>query len=193
MNDFLKAPVRILFLALLFPLALLTGFGRFELLYSMGAQWCALFPGLPGDYIRVAYYRMTLETCPGESCIQFGTFFSHSQAAVGSRVYIGSYCVLGRTRIGDRTQIASGVQILSGRRQHPRGADGEIQGSHKGSFETVDIGPDCWIGAGSIVMAAVGAGSTVGAGSVVVHPVPERSVVAGNPARVIRGASGELA
>ena len=80
----------------------------------------SLAPGLPGSYLRVAYYAMTLRSCSLDSHIGMGSFFAHPQASVGHRVYIGSLCVLGQTNIGDRTQIASGVQILSGRRQHGR-------------------------------------------------------------------------
>ena len=47
---------------------------------------------------------------------------------------------------------------------------------------------DVWIGAGAIILGGVtiSSGSTVGAGSVVTKSVPERVVVAGNPAKVIR-------
>src|ERR1035438_3622039 len=145
----------------------MSGFGRLETIYLFWAQFCAAVPGLPGDYLRIAYYRLTLDECALESRIQFGSFFAHPQARVGQGVYIGSFCVLGRTAIGDRTQIASAVQILSGRRQHGRDGEGRMLGADTGVFETVVIGADCWIGAGSIVMAEVGTGTTIGAGSVV--------------------------
>ena len=50
------------------------------------------------------------------------------------------------------------------------------------------IGRRCFIGARSIIMPGitVGDGSVVAAGSVVTKDVPPRTVVAGNPARVIR-------
>ena len=179
-------------LAVAFPLALLSGFGRFESIYLIGAQYFALFPGLPGDYVRTAWYRMTLEECAVGSRIQFGSFFVHPEARVGNGVYIGTYCVLGKTSIGDRTQISSQVQILSGRRQHGRSADGAILGAEQGVFETVAIGADCWIGAGAIVMAEVGNGSTIGAGSVVTRAVPPGSVAVGSPAQVIRNSSGPV-
>ncbi len=186
MKSILKSLVHGLFLALTFPLALLSGFGRFESIYLIGAQSLALIPGLPGDYARIAWYRMTLTQCAPGSRIQFGSFFAHPQARVGRGVYIGSYCVLGKTSIGDRTQIASAVQILSGGRQHARDREGRILGSEEGAFETVAIGADCWIGAGAIVMAKVGDGTTIGAGSVVTVPVPPGCVAVGSPARVIK-------
>ena len=178
-------------LVLVFPLALLSGFGRVESLYVLGAQWCASLPGILGDYLRIAFYHLTLQQCPLDSRIQFGSFFAHPQARVGRSVYIGSYCILGRTSIGDRSQIASGVQILSGKRQHGRDLEGRLLGSEHGTFDLVAIGSDCWIGAGAIIMAPVGDGTTIGAGSVVTSPIPPGSVAVGNPARVIRSAAAE--
>jgi virginiamycin A acetyltransferase len=173
-------------LVLTFPGAVLAAFGRFEGGFAFFAQALSLAPGLPGSYLRVAFYAMTLRSCSLNSHIGIGTFFAHSQASVGDRVYIGSLCILGQTSIGDRTQIASGVQVLSGRRQHGRSEDGRIEGAEEGVFEIVPIGADCWIGAGAIVMAEIGEGTTIGAGSVVTHPIPSRSVAVGNPAKVIK-------
>jgi virginiamycin A acetyltransferase len=191
MKKIMKLTAQGVSLVLVFPVALLTALGRIEALYFIGAQFFALFPGLVGDYLRIAYCRMTLEECSLDSRIQFGSFFAHPQAKVARGVYIGPYCVLGRASIGERTQIASGVQILSGRRQHDRGQEGEILGGESGLFHSVSIGADCWIGAGAIVMADVGAGTTIGAGSVVVKPVPPRSVAVGNPAAIIKSAGAD--
>jgi acetyltransferase-like isoleucine patch superfamily enzyme len=145
----------------------------------------SLFPGLPGNYLRIAYYCLTLRKCSIDSRVSFGTFLNRSSAIIGEGVYIGSWCVFGHCEIGDRTQIGDHVQVPSGRRQHPRDDESRIQGSHGGTYDTVLIGPDCWIGSGAIVMENVGPRSTVGAGSVVTKPVPADTVVAGNPARVI--------
>jgi virginiamycin A acetyltransferase len=78
-----KNVLHAVFLALAFVPALLSGFGRVEPVYSLFAQAFALAPGIIGDYLRIAYYNLTLEQCPLDSRIQFGSFFSHPQAKVG--------------------------------------------------------------------------------------------------------------
>jgi maltose O-acetyltransferase len=52
----------------------------------------------------------------------------------------------------------------------------------------ITIGDDVWIGGGAIILpgVTVGNGATVGAGSVVTRDVAPSTVVAGNPARVVR-------
>ena len=186
MRQTAKALLRALFSLIAFPLAAVCGFGRIQAIYTMGAHLCALAPGIAGDYLRVAFYRMTLEECSYAARISFGTYFAHREARVAAGVYIGSYCVMGKVEIGPRTQIASGVQILSGSRQHQRDAMGQIEGAEHGVFQTVSVGADCWIGAAAVIMADIGAGATVGAGSIVTKPVDSGVVVAGNPARVLK-------
>ena len=184
LKHLVKAVVRSAFLLVAWPAAALTAFGRLKAVYSYFAQSFALVPGLPGVYLRAAFYRLTLSRYELSSCIDFGSFFAHPEASVAANVYIGSYCILARTEIGERTQIASSVQILSGSHQHVRDESGRISGSDTGVFTPVTIGADCWIGAGAIVMADVGSGSTIGAGSVVTRPIPPRSVAVGSPARI---------
>ena len=191
MKSLLKSLFQGIFLAFALPSALLCGFGRIRAAFTFFAQHAALVPGLPGDYFRVAFYRLTLDSCHPESRIQFGSYFAHPQARVSKGVYIGSYCILGQVHIGERTEIGSAVQILSGANQHPRDEQGRIQSSEKGTFSTVQIGADCWICAQAIVMANVGSGTTVGAGAVVISELPAGVVGVGNPARIVSvGQSG---
>ena len=70
----------------------------------------------------------------------------------------------------------------------------------RGLYLHTRIGADCFIGGRSMIMPGItiGDGCIVGAGSVVTKDVPPRSIVAGNPAKVIRsgietGAYGRLA
>jgi virginiamycin A acetyltransferase len=173
-------------LVVTFPFAALTAFGRFSPLFQFFGHSMALVPGLPGDYLRVAYYHLTLDRCSLYSRVSFGTFFAQSCATVGEGVYIGAYCVLGACNIGDRTQIASHVQTLGGQYQHQRTADGQILAADEKAFVLINVGEDCWIGASAILMADVGARSTIGAGAVVTRPIPPDVVAVGNPARIIK-------
>lgn len=52
----------------------------------------------------------------------------------------------------------------------------------------VQIGHDVWIGHGAIVLAgrSIGTGAVIAAGSIVTKDVPDYTIVAGNPARVMR-------
>jgi acetyltransferase-like isoleucine patch superfamily enzyme len=69
-----------------------------------------------------------------------------------------------------------------------------ISASHDtASFEPlteqdVDIGPGCWIGARVTILGGVkiGRGCIIGAGSLVRHSIPDWSIAAGVPAKVIR-------
>lgn len=183
MRTALKSTARLCALAAMFPCALLTGFGRWPAIGQIFAQTIALFPGIIGDYLRAAYYYMTLQSSSLDTRISFGTYFAHSGSELASSVSIGAYCVIGLARIEENTFIGGAVQILSGSQQHKRAADGRLV---DGEYVKVTIGESCWIGASSVIMADVGAKTTVAAGSVVSTAIPPGCVVAGNPARIVR-------
>jgi len=97
-------------------------------------------------------------------------------------------------KIGDFALIGMGVQIV-GRDDHSASQVGvpmvhsEWVGDRAPSArDSVNIGRDVWIGGASVVMSgiSIGEGSIIGAGSVVTRDVPPYTIVAGNPARVLR-------
>jgi acetyltransferase-like isoleucine patch superfamily enzyme len=111
---------------------------------------------------------------------------------VGRQVYVGEelqitddlYTTVCRLTIGDRTAIAPRVSIiLTSSPNHSRLGKqiGKISGQ-------VWVGADAWIGAGAIILpnVSIGEAAIVGAGSVVTKDVPPHTVVAGNPARLLR-------
>lgn len=56
------------------------------------------------------------------------------------------------------------------------------------------IGNDCWIGSNVVITCgchSIGNGAVVGAGSIVTHDVEPYTIVAGNPAKVIRNRFSE--
>lgn len=170
-------------LVMVFPWALVCGFGRLLPVYTIGAQALALGPGAIGNLLRGAFYRLTLKACSIDTNIAFGTYFVHPDASVGPGVSIGAYCVIARVSIGRGTLIASHVEITGGAKQHIRYSDGRLENTVHGSST---IGEYCWIGASAVVMASVGSRSTIGAGAVVAHDIPADAVAAGNPARILQ-------
>jgi acetyltransferase-like isoleucine patch superfamily enzyme len=132
--------------------------------------------------------------------------------AHGGAINIGEYCYIGESTriwsarsisIGDRVLIAHSVTILDSL-THPISAKARhehfkhiITEGHPDRIDlgerAVDIGDDVWIGCMSIVLRGVslGRGAIVGAGSVVTENVPPWTLVAGNPARVLRELDGD--
>jgi len=118
-----------------------------------------------------------------DSGIYHGTSFDLGPAA---RVTIGNYCTLvepilrveSELRIGNNVLIAHDVVIT----------DCESSGGPQQSPRPIIIGDDVWISMRSIILAGVsiGPGAVVGAGALVCEDVPPMTIVAGNPARVLR-------
>ncbi|MCC8016478.1 MAG: sugar O-acetyltransferase [Clostridiales bacterium] len=86
--------------------------------------------------------------------------------------------------VGSNTMIGPNVTIAAA--GHP-----VIQNLRKYGVQfniPVNIGENCWIGAGAIILPGVkiGNGTVIGAGSVVTKDIPENVVAAGNPCRVLR-------
>jgi acetyltransferase-like isoleucine patch superfamily enzyme len=92
----------------------------------------------------------------------------------------------GGVTIGDRTLIGYRTQILSTNHVIPEGRKRILGQGHV--KKRITIGSDVWIGANCIILAGIniGEGAVVGAGSVVTKDVEPYTIVAGNPARVIR-------
>lgn len=86
--------------------------------------------------------------------------------------------------IGDDVQIATNVQLLTS--THP--LDATARRERWESAKPITVGDGAWLGGGAIVLPGitVGADAVVGAGAVVTRDVTPRTVVVGNPARVIR-------
>jgi acetyltransferase-like isoleucine patch superfamily enzyme len=96
---------------------------------------------------------------------------------------MGSYCVIGHARIGEGVMMGSRVSVPSGKRQHFDDA-GRVTSDTR--YDSVTIGRRTWVGEGAIIMANVSEECIVSAGAVVLQDAPARSIVGGNPARVIK-------
>lgn len=86
--------------------------------------------------------------------------------------------------IGDHTLIGPNTQIYTA--CHPTDSKERAQDIEFG--KPVTIGKNVWIGGGCIILPGVTIGdhAVIGAGSVVTKDIPEYSIAAGNPCRMIR-------
>jgi len=147
----------------------------------------------------------------GRDAIHLGAF-THVKGELltfghGGKISIGDYCYFGegghiwssvRVTIGNRVLISHNVNIFDSQ-THPLSA--KLRHEHfkqiinTGHPRKIDlgekpvvIGDDVWIGCMSVILRGVciGTGAIIGAGSVVTRDVDAWTIVAGNPARLIR-------
>ena len=150
------------------------------------SQALGILPGLTGEYLRRAFYQLSLAHCGESVCITFGTVISHPTASLGDRVYVGAFCVLGDVTLEEDVLLGSHVSIINGGAQHGiERLDVPVR-DQPGQWRRITIGRDSWIGDRSVVLANVGRHCVVGAGSVVVTPLADYAIAVGNPARVLR-------
>lgn len=102
---------------------------------------------------------------------------------IGRHVIIMPGCLMmsaGGITIDDEAQIAANVQLISNNH--------DLKDRMIITCKPVHICRRAWIGAGATILPGVtiGENSVVGAGSIVTHDVEPNTIVAGNPARVIR-------
>lgn len=108
---------------------------------------------------------------------------------VGNNSSIGPYAYIGCSgyiEIGDNVMMSPRVSIYSENHNFSESTLPMIEQGVTRSF--VKIEDDCWLAANSVILAGVtvGKGSVVAAGSIVTKDVPPYSIVAGNPARIIK-------
>lgn len=116
---------------------------------------------------------------------------SKGQLIVGSNSAIGKRCEIavngGEISIGNSVRIASNVFITNANHEF---SNTDVPIMNQGVVtKNVIIEDDVWIGHGAIILPGVkiGKGAIIAAGSVVTKDVTELTIVAGSPARFIKG------
>ncbi|NAZ75766.1 acyltransferase [Kineococcus sp. T13] len=138
---------------------------------------------------RALSARWMLDACGDDVNIEHGAWFGSGKGIrVGDRSDIGmDALVIGPVHIGADVMMGPRCILLASAHETSRV---DVPMNRQGFREDrpIVIEDDVWIGAGCIVLPGrrIGTGSIVGAGSVVVSDVPPWTVVAGNPARIVK-------
>ncbi len=161
-----------------------------------------------GEGLRVTH-RAEILLHGRNACVRIGAnaiidgsleCYDRGRLEVGDNVFIGRSRIYAAhsVKIGDYVLISDAVAVMDSD-LHPKDADRRREvadGTARGVFPDVYtdvrgapvlIGDDVWIGYGATVLkgVTVGRGAIIGARSVVTVDVPDFTIVAGAPARVL--------
>ena len=131
-----------------------------------------------------------LSECGSESILDDGVIMNRPEnMSIGSRVFIGKRVIFdayGKIRIGDDCSIAADCKIISGNHNI---SDVNTPINKQGyKIDDVHIEENVWLGFNVLIMPGVhiGSVSVIGAGAVVTKSFPKNSIIAGNPARLLK-------
>lgn len=144
---------------------------------------------------RVKIFAFTnLYGCQIGDDVKIGTFVEIQKGVrVGNRCKISSHSFICEgVTLEDEVFIGHGVMFINDRFPRATTAGGQLQTEADWKCVPTIVKRGASIGSNATILCGVeiGEGATVGAGSVVTKNVPPGAVVAGNPARVLRGERG---
>lgn len=190
MKSLIKDIIYILALVAMLPVTLLylllNRIVNSDSLFTSFSQFLSLFPGVISCYLRAGFYRFAMTYCHPNVRASFLVLFSHRDTEIAEDVYIGPQCNIGKCKIETGVLLGSGVHIMSGKDQHNFSSLDIPIKDQGGTFKKVVVGEHSWVGNGTLIMANVGKRCVVAAGSVVVNDIEDYSIVAGNPAKVVK-------
>lgn len=145
-----------------------------------------------GKDVRLAQF-VNLYGCEIGDETKLGAFVEiQKNARVGARCKISSHTFICEgVTIEDQVFIGHNVAFINDTYPRATAAGGGLQTEQDWKVETTLVKKGASIGSGATILAKVtiGENAMVGAGSVVTKDVPANTIVAGNPARVLRSVS----
>jgi len=125
---------------------------------------------------------------------RIGTFVEIQKGAkIGRLVKVQSHTFICEgVEIEDNVFVGHNVTFINDRFPSACNADGTLAGDGDWKMERTIVRKSVTIGSGATILCGVeiGEGALIGAGSVVTKSVPPHTIVAGNPARVLRRTEG---
>jgi acetyltransferase-like isoleucine patch superfamily enzyme len=138
---------------------------------------------------------INLYGCEIGDSTKIGAFVEiQKNAKVGKNCKISSHTFICEgVTIEDNAFIGHSVTFINDSYPRATTEDGQLQTESDWKVEQTLVKKGASIGSGSTILAnvVIGEGAIVGAGSVVTKNVPAKSIVAGNPAKVLRQISSE--
>ena len=156
----------------------------------MTAPYMTIAPDVRlGDRVRL-YGFANLYGCEIGDDSMIGPFVEiQRDVRIGRLVKVQSHTfICSGVDIADEVFIGHGVVFINDRFPRSTTDDGQLQGASDWVCERTVVGRRAAIGSNATILCGVTIGeeAIVGAGSVVTKDVPARTIVAGNPARVLR-------
>jgi len=153
-------------------------------------DFCRIAPDVKlGRDVRIFAF-VNLYGCTIGDNSKIGTFVEiQKNAAIGKNVKISSHTFICEgVQIEDNVFVGHNVSFINDKYPRSANADGSLQTEADWAVVPTVVKKGASIGTSATILCGVtiGENAIIGAGSVVTKDVPANSVVAGNPARVLR-------
>ena len=153
-------------------------------------EFCSIAPDVKlGRDVKLSRF-INLYGCRIGDETKIGAFVEiQKNSSVGQRCKISSHTfVCEGVTIEDNVFIGHGVTFINDSYPRATTSEGELQSEKDWRVETTLVKRGASIGSGATILSnlVIGENAIVGAGSVVTHDVPANTIVAGNPAKVLR-------
>src|ERR1700690_3085124 len=142
-----------------------------------------------GENVKLANF-INLYGCAIDDNTKIGTFVEvQKNAFIGKNCKIQSHTFICEgVTIGDDVFVGHGVIFINDKYPRSTNGDGSLQSEADWHVVPTVVKKGASIGSGSTILCnvTIGENAIVGSGSVVTKDVPPNTIVAGNPARVVR-------
>lgn len=156
----------------------------------MRGQFCQIAPDVKLGHDVSIFHFVNLYGCEIGDGTRIGSFVEIQKGArIGNSCKVSSHTFICEgVTVEDEVFIGHGVNFINDNYPRATTAAGTLQTDSDWQVSTIVVQRGASIGTGATILGGVSIGprAIVGAGSVVTRDVPADTIVAGNPARIIR-------